>query len=416
VRSVRLRQSGHFMVGGAKVAGHEISLSGAYGNDGLPIDAFVHGGTEKYPGLWEVLVPLPEGLTRKFWKSGGHNEPGEEGPSVHRWALEHLAVLQAAGRKKTPYPKKRRSRPSLTTAHDRRVRRRAAKHGVKLTAKQRHEAPQAAYGWDPLKHRAETYERAREPGMAEWRAQSGREQPRHYFDPRLRDQPLVHEKFMGQPRPKLPNGPKTAVKWPEWMGEWKRAGSGAQTTYYTKSPNGRVLLLVRPGTGTLKGKWVGSASSTDEKSSRILVSAHAKTPRGAATAVMKHFVSPETRARLRRDSRDRRANPPPASGKGVKPLVTASDLRTMKIGDTWKFHTGHGPMLSVKRHDARTWFMPNPDDHEHARWGTASEIAEDISAYVAHGSLPKGRRMNPSTAKMRQGLSIWDSIVEFFGG
>ena len=55
VRSVQMRQSGHFMVGEAKLAGIPVFLSGLFGGDGLTKDP--------PPGIWEQL--------------------GEEGPEAH---------------------------------------------------------------------------------------------------------------------------------------------------------------------------------------------------------------------------------------------------------------------------------------------------------------------------------------------
>jgi hypothetical protein len=86
VRHVKMRQCGHWMMGSMKLGEHTITLSGTYGADGLTRDP--------PEGLWEHLVPLPEELTVEFWKGGGWNSAGAEGPSVRDWAAKNLNVLR----------------------------------------------------------------------------------------------------------------------------------------------------------------------------------------------------------------------------------------------------------------------------------------------------------------------------------
>ena len=98
VRHVRMDQCGHWMMGGATVysadgVSHRVLLSGTYGNDGLSIDA------EKYPGLWEALMPIPPDLTAAFWAGGGHNSAGSEGSDMVAWARKNLRLLQQTARK-----------------------------------------------------------------------------------------------------------------------------------------------------------------------------------------------------------------------------------------------------------------------------------------------------------------------------
>lgn len=110
VRSVKMKQSGHFMVALASVfvngVTHEIWLSGTYGHDGLPIDTLedkydrVTGQwsvVERWPGLWDRLHPLPLALQECFWKGGGHNSAGSEGPEMVKWANRHLKELRRLG-------------------------------------------------------------------------------------------------------------------------------------------------------------------------------------------------------------------------------------------------------------------------------------------------------------------------------
>ena len=114
VRRAEMRQSGHFMTCFVNVKSEHakaeadpelkrpevirgvqhvydgyfhIWLSGAYGHDGLPIDA------DQYPGLWEHLHPVPADLTEAFWKGGGHNSAGSEGPQMKEWAESKIKEL-----------------------------------------------------------------------------------------------------------------------------------------------------------------------------------------------------------------------------------------------------------------------------------------------------------------------------------
>lgn len=92
-RYVNMEQCGHFMMGRAKITpGTTITLSGTYGDDGLPCDP------EKIGGLWSTMLPLPPELTEAFWNGGGHNSAGSEGPKVRAWALENIRALRRAGR------------------------------------------------------------------------------------------------------------------------------------------------------------------------------------------------------------------------------------------------------------------------------------------------------------------------------
>jgi hypothetical protein len=76
------------MMGQAKIGPHAVTVSGCYGNDGLPDDP------DPYPGLWERLIPVPEELTDAFWQGGGHNSCGSEGPAMHEWAVDNEKKLR----------------------------------------------------------------------------------------------------------------------------------------------------------------------------------------------------------------------------------------------------------------------------------------------------------------------------------
>ena len=80
VRRVALRQFGHFMMGRARLRGNQwITVSGAYGGDGLPrtVDA-----------LPKDAVLLPRELYDAWSKGGGHNGAGSEAKAIRVWALE----------------------------------------------------------------------------------------------------------------------------------------------------------------------------------------------------------------------------------------------------------------------------------------------------------------------------------------
>lgn len=85
VRYVKMSQSGHFMVGSVSIrsqAGmrHIISLSGAYGADGLI--------REVPNAIYAMGTDLPAELHDKWNRGGGHNSVGMEAPDMDAWAKE----------------------------------------------------------------------------------------------------------------------------------------------------------------------------------------------------------------------------------------------------------------------------------------------------------------------------------------
>lgn len=84
VRSVALRQLGHFMMGRANLGGSWVTVSGAYGSDGLPLD-------------WERLTPkqraafvrVPEEVAAAYWhpEHQGHNGAGSEADAMRAYGL-----------------------------------------------------------------------------------------------------------------------------------------------------------------------------------------------------------------------------------------------------------------------------------------------------------------------------------------
>jgi hypothetical protein len=85
VRRVQMRQLGNWMMGKIVVKGHTISLSGAYGANGLMVDV----PTEVY----EVGVDIPRKLYDEWGQGGGWNSCGNEAESLRKWVLENIKQL-----------------------------------------------------------------------------------------------------------------------------------------------------------------------------------------------------------------------------------------------------------------------------------------------------------------------------------
>ena len=87
LRHVSLRQLGHFMMGTARIAGQSVTVSGAYGADGLPRD---------YEELTEAgrakLTEVPVDVAAAYWAGDGWNGAGKEAPVLRAWALRALRV------------------------------------------------------------------------------------------------------------------------------------------------------------------------------------------------------------------------------------------------------------------------------------------------------------------------------------
>jgi hypothetical protein len=76
---------GPWMMAHVKVIGHELTLSGAYGQDGLIMDV--------PRALWEKATPLPNELYEAWKNGGGWNSAGSEAASMRRWARDNFDVL-----------------------------------------------------------------------------------------------------------------------------------------------------------------------------------------------------------------------------------------------------------------------------------------------------------------------------------
>lgn len=91
VREVAMEQCGQFMMGTARVYGHSLTVSGTYGNDGLPIHL------DRLPAkvqnkIRAEMVRLPDELYAAWANGGGWNSSGREGPSMQQWARKTFKV------------------------------------------------------------------------------------------------------------------------------------------------------------------------------------------------------------------------------------------------------------------------------------------------------------------------------------
>jgi hypothetical protein len=86
VRQVALQQLGHFMMGRVKISEHRLSVSGAYGHDGLPCTVPRE--------VWIKGTPLPKELYDAWNKGGGWNSAGSEAPAMRIWALTFLVPFR----------------------------------------------------------------------------------------------------------------------------------------------------------------------------------------------------------------------------------------------------------------------------------------------------------------------------------
>jgi hypothetical protein len=82
VRYASLRQCGHFMMGSARIAGQRVTLSGAYGGDGLT-------RTVNHE-VYAQGIDLPGRLYELWNTGGGWNGAGSEAGEMRAWALENF--------------------------------------------------------------------------------------------------------------------------------------------------------------------------------------------------------------------------------------------------------------------------------------------------------------------------------------
>lgn len=79
VRRVALKQCGHWMMGDACINDQRYTVSGAYGDDGSPMNIDV---------LPKDAVQVPPELHEAWSKGGGWNSAGDEEPAMREWALK----------------------------------------------------------------------------------------------------------------------------------------------------------------------------------------------------------------------------------------------------------------------------------------------------------------------------------------
>jgi hypothetical protein len=84
VRKVALRQCGQFMMGTARIKNQSITVSGAYGSDGLPVNVNKE--------IFEMGIPVPKELYELWNKGGGWNSTGTEALTMSGWAHETFEI------------------------------------------------------------------------------------------------------------------------------------------------------------------------------------------------------------------------------------------------------------------------------------------------------------------------------------
>lgn len=92
VRHTVLKQFGPWMMGRVQIRGAILTVTGSYGNSGLPMDVPSH--------VYEAAIPLPKELYDAWSRGGGHNSAGDESSQMRSWALANLNRLYTAHRRK----------------------------------------------------------------------------------------------------------------------------------------------------------------------------------------------------------------------------------------------------------------------------------------------------------------------------
>ena len=89
VRQATLKPFGPWMAGQVRLAGAPVTVSGAYGGDGLPRDLLTLSEAQR-----ALLTPIPPDLAITFWQGGGWNSAGREAPAMREWALANIEQLR----------------------------------------------------------------------------------------------------------------------------------------------------------------------------------------------------------------------------------------------------------------------------------------------------------------------------------
>lgn len=98
VRYAHMSQLGHWMMARVRVGPRQVSLSGAYGGDGLPCTFKPDWPGARYGDIPDdvraFLHPVPDAVAVAFWNGGGHNCAGPEAVTMRAWAREHIRTLR----------------------------------------------------------------------------------------------------------------------------------------------------------------------------------------------------------------------------------------------------------------------------------------------------------------------------------
>jgi hypothetical protein len=87
VRTTRLTLCGHFPMGVIRVGHYNVTVSGDYGNMGLPVDVPL--------AVWRQGLQLPQYLVEMLLSSEGWNVAGAEAQAMRSWARKNLTQLQS---------------------------------------------------------------------------------------------------------------------------------------------------------------------------------------------------------------------------------------------------------------------------------------------------------------------------------
>jgi len=86
VRHCSMTQFGQFMMGIVRIKGKSITVSGAYGSDGLPLTV--------NENIYQAGIPLPDHLYQAWAHGNGWNSSGSETSLMKQWALDNLKQLK----------------------------------------------------------------------------------------------------------------------------------------------------------------------------------------------------------------------------------------------------------------------------------------------------------------------------------
>lgn len=85
VRKVALQQLGHWMMGTARIKNQSITISGAYGSDGLPVSVSRE--------IYDMGIGVPKYLYDLWNKGGGWNSTGYEADAMRGWAVKTFGIV-----------------------------------------------------------------------------------------------------------------------------------------------------------------------------------------------------------------------------------------------------------------------------------------------------------------------------------